>query len=94
MKKPSPRRRQRQASPPNDDLKNYLATAARDGFVSGSAALVTVGSGLRLPAPSFGLRAHVIEPGKTKHGPRDGGKFEGWRSTRLPRSIRMDRRSI
>ena len=38
--------------------------------------LVPAGSGLRLPAPSRGLRARLIEPGKTKWGPRDGGKFE------------------
>jgi hypothetical protein len=31
---------------------------------------------LRLPAPSFGVQAHVIAAGRTKNGPRDGGKFE------------------
>ena len=77
MKKPTPRRRRRQASPsPDDSLKTFLATAAKEGLVNGRFVLVPVGSGLRrLPAPSAGFEGRVISASKGRFRPRAFGKL-------------------
>jgi hypothetical protein len=80
LKKPTPRRRRRQASAPPDDIKAYLDAAAKGGLVCNrgpvTVALVPANSGLPLPAPSFGLDPRVIRHGKTKHGPRSARRLE------------------